>query len=205
MPTGQWPQQRFHPDGNFSGTRKGLPPPKDSLPAVVAQGLAVGEVKWHIWRQCQPWARVWLRAEVGDALCGRGAEGCGASPTWACSWSPFSARRCLLRLQGEGRFLAGSKFQLVSLAHHGASRSMWLHGESPRLFSWRRKSFLQLKPATARGDLGAGRRSPVTPAHPAVGKPAAAGHGQAVLGLDPPLWRNSLKFSKFQTSACMPL
>lgn len=29
-----------------------------------------------------------------------------------------------------------------------------------------------------------------------------AGRGRAVLGPDPPVWRNSLKFSKFENAAC---
>lgn len=160
--------------------------------------MAAGELKWHVWWESQPWAGVQLRDEVGDAPCGL-----------RCFSHPGVLVVPLLRTQVPtpfaGRFLPGSKVYLVSLAHHGASRSVQLHGQSPRLFSWRRKSFLQLKPAAARGDLGAGRRSPTTPAHPAAGKPAAAGHGRAVLGLDPPLRRNSPKFSKFQTAACVPL
>lgn len=63
-----------------------------------------------------------------------------------------------------------------------------------RVFSWGRKSFLYLISVVA-------QRSHTTVSNLGVRKPAVAGCGRAVLGLDPPVWRNSLKFSEFQNAA----
>lgn len=91
----------------------------------------------------------------------------------------------------------------MSLPGHGASRSVQLHavsserGEMEAFLLEEEEKFL-----VADTSCSSERRSPMTMSNLGVGKPAVAGHGRAVLGLDPPVWRNSLKFSEFQNAAC---
>lgn len=85
----------------------------------------------------------------------------------------------------------------MSLPVHGASRSIQLHPSEREEI----KDFLLEEEKFLLAYTSCSSETPTIMSDLGVREPAVAGCGQAVLGLDPPVWRNSLKFSEFQNAA----